>query len=155
MSKNIYTPSFNQIKDLIWEDYDPGPYSIPQDARDTCSYFDWTGKKFSKEHKKALSESNKKPKTGVALVACLKNAKLGAIARTGMKDSYEVKRKRAASVSKALAGKPKIHKRKFVIIDGNIYKGVELVQKKFNITRQTVYNRIKSDKWNWKYASTK
>ena len=155
MSKNIYTPSFNQIKDLIWEDYDPGPYSITQDARDTCSYFDWTGKKFSKEHKKALSESNKKPKTGVALVACLKNAKLGAIARTGMKDSYEVKRKRAESLSKVLTSVPRPNRRKTIIVDGNIYKGVELVQKKFNITRHTVYNRIKSDKWNWKYASTK
>ena len=151
MSKNIYIPSFDQIKDLIWEDYDPGPYEIPQGAR---PYFDWTGKTFSEEHKKAISDSNKNPKTGSAYIACIENGKLGALARKGMKDSIEVRKKRAASLSKTLKGVPRINRRKSVSIDGIIYKGVELVQNKFNISRQTVYNRIKSDQWNWEYVFT-
>lgn len=77
---------------------------------------------------------------------------LGIAARTGMKDSYEVRRKRSESLSKALSGVPRPYRRKTVIIDNTEYVGVQSVTEKYNISRQTVYNRIKSDDWNWHYA---
>lgn len=109
----------------------------------------------TEEHKCKISQSNKKPKTGKALKACIENAKLGAEARKGMKDSIETKRKRAESVRKATAGVPKPWLNKKIIIEDQIYFGVGEVALKYNISRQTVHNRIKSKDWNWHYATVK
>ena len=112
------------------------------------------GKKQSEEWKQKISKANSKPKVGKALEACIANSKLGAEARRGQKDSNEVRRKRAESLSKALSGMPAPHRRKTLLIEGKEYLGVEIVTKEHNISRQTVYNRIKSDKWDWHYANT-
>ena len=110
------------------------------------------GKKQSLEWKQKIGKGNSKPKTGKALEACIKNAKLGTEARRGQKDSDKTKRKRAESLSKALTGVPQLKRRKRVIADNKEYIGMQAVCDKFNITRQTVYNRIKSADWDWRYA---
>lgn len=110
------------------------------------------GKPQSKEWRNNIGRANSKSKSGIALEASRQNAKLGSEARRGMKDTIEVKKKRAESVSKATAGKPKPHLRKKIYIDNKEYLGVTQVTEEYNITRQTVYNRIKSDKWNWYYV---
>ena len=111
------------------------------------------GKSHSIEWRQKISKSNSKPKEGIALEATRNNAKLGAEARRGMKDSDEVKAKRAASLSKVITGVPQPNRRKTVVINNKKYIGVELVANEFNISRMTVYNRIKSNKWDWHYAN--
>ena len=106
----------------------------------------------TESHKRKISEGNKKPKSGKALEACIRNAKLGMEARRGQKDSPETRRKRAESLSKALTGVPQPQRRKIVLIDNKEYIGVASVTKEYGITRQTVYNRIKSKDWNWHYG---
>ena len=110
------------------------------------------GKAQTEEWKQKISISNSKPKSGKALEATINNAKLGAKARLGQKDSVETKTKRSKSLSKALTGKPQAHRRKKIIINGMEYIGMERICKQFNISRQTIYNRIKSDSWDWHYA---
>lgn len=109
----------------------------------------------TEEHKRKISEANKKPKTGKALKACIENAKLGAEARRGQRDSYEVRKKRAESLSKAIKGVERPNRRKTIIIDGREFIGMQSVTEKYKVTRQTVYNRIKSDDWDWHYAPTR
>jgi hypothetical protein len=107
----------------------------------------------TEEHRRKISIGNKKPKTGKALKACLENGKLGAEARRGQRDSYEVRKKRSESLSKSLTGVERPNRRKSIIIGGIEYIGVKAVTEKYNVTRQTVYNRIKSEDWNWHYAT--
>jgi len=109
----------------------------------------------TEKHKKRIGKANSKPKSNKAREACARNAKLGTEARRGQKDSEETKRKRAESLSKALTGVPQPNRRKEIIIEGKSYIGVQSVCNEFKVTRQTVSNRIKSDKWNWQYAATK
>ena len=152
MSSNIYIPTKEQIAELYWEDFiAPSWEDMVYDATNDFSYFDWTGIAKTEEHKKLIGKANSKPKTGKALKACIENAKLGAEARRGQKDTMAVRKKRAASLSKALTGIPQLNRRKVIIINGEKYIGAESVCEKYNITRQTVYNRIKSNKWNWYY----
>jgi len=87
----------------------------------------------TEKHKKRIGKANSKPKSNKAREACARNAKLGTEARRGQKDSEETKRN----------------------IEGKSYIGVQSVCNEFKVTRQTVSNRIKSDKWNWQYAATK
>ena len=152
MSSNIYIPTKEQIAELYWKDFIPPTWEdMVSDATNDFSYFDWSGLAKTEEHKKLIGKANSKPKTGKALKACIENAKLGAEARRGQKDTLAVRKKRAASLSKALTGVPRPNRRKVVIINGEKYIGVESVCEKYNITRQSVYNRIKSNKWNWYY----
>lgn len=107
----------------------------------------------SSEHKSKIGVSNSKPKSGKSLKATIKNGLKGANARRGQKDSEETKRKRNQSVSNATKGISKPWLCKKILIDNQEYIGFRHVIEKFGITRQTVYNRIKSDKWDWKYVN--
>lgn len=109
-------------------------------------------KKMSAEWKKNISKANSKPKTGKALEASIKNAKKGAMSRKGMKDTTQVKEKRAQSVSKSLKGKVFKHMTTEVICDDIRFNSMNEAADYFKITRQTVNNRVKSDKWNWHYG---
>lgn len=105
------------------------------------------------EHRRKIAKGNSKPKTGNALRAAIENAKLGAEARRGQKDSQEIRLKRARSVSESTSGKPKPWLRKKLLIDGEEFFGIGIVVERYGITRQTVWYRIKSEKWpNWNYA---
>ena len=105
------------------------------------------GKFHSEDWKRKISQSNSKPKEGVALQACLENSKKGIEARTGMKDSNEVKLRRAQSLSKALTGVPQPQRRKKLLINGDVINGLQQAAEKYNITTNTVRNRINSDKF--------
>ena len=72
--------------------------------------------------------------------------------RRGQKDSEETKRKRNETLSKKAKGRPNVKARKVIYIDDKEYLGVAQVTKEYNITRQTVYNRINSEEWNWYYG---
>lgn len=109
----------------------------------------------TEKHKEKIRKANSKPKSKKAREACIRNGKLGAEARRGQKDSEETKRKRSKSLSKAISGVPRPNNRKEIIIEGKRYLGFEMVCEEFKVTRQTVANRIKSDKWDWHYATTK
>jgi hypothetical protein len=114
----------------------------------------WKGVPKSDEQRRKMSLSNSKPKSGAALAATIQNGKLGAEARRGQKDSEEVNRRRSESVSKATKGVPKKWLLQKYIIEGKEYVGMQSVTDAFGITRQTVFNRIKSEKWpDWNYAN--
>ena len=106
----------------------------------------------SKEHLEKRRRALRGSKTGKALAAVLANGKLGNKARQGMKDSEETKRQRNEAVSKAKKGVPVPNRRKSMLIEGVEYKGFDAVVEKYNVTRQTVWNRAKSDKFpDWSY----
>lgn len=101
----------------------------------------------SSEHKQKISASNRKPKVGKALVAAIQNSKLGIESRRGMKDSEEVCKKRAASLSKALKGIPQPRFKSIYLIDGVEYVGTEYVKQKFGLSLYLLNQRIKSKDW--------
>ena len=106
----------------------------------------------SKEHLEKRRKAMSKPKTGKALAATIANAMLGAEASRGRKDSEETKRRRNEAISKAKNGVPVPNLRKSMLIEGVEYKGFDAVIEKYNVTRQTVWNRAKSDKFpDWSY----
>lgn len=106
----------------------------------------------SKEHLEKRRKAMSKPKSGKALAASIANGKLGNKARQGMKDSEETKRQRNEAVSKVKKGVPVPNLRKSMLIEGVEYKGFDVVVEKYNVTRQTVWNRVKSDKFpDWSY----
>ena len=148
MSKYIYTTPPDDFKLVMSIE------ELKEGAVSNACWFDWSGIPKSEEHKKAISIANSKPKTGKALEACKANARLGAEARRGQKDSLEVRRKRASSLSKTLTGLEQPNRRKKYKIDNKIYVGMKSIIEEFNVTRQTIYNRIKSDEWNWHYADS-
>lgn len=110
----------------------------------------------TKEHKKKISISNSKPKTGKALEASRNNAKIGSERRRGQKDSEETKRKRNQSVQKTMQSPEWKGRYKFNIysVNGIEYIGTKVITDKYNITRQTLYGRCKSDKWDWHMIGT-
>lgn len=123
--------------------------------QDKCAWLSLSGKIDTEEIRVMKArEANKGKRTGRRLEATLENARKGSEARRGQKDSLEVRRKRAETLSKTLTGVKRPYRQKTVIIDGVKYKGVETVTQKFGISRQTVYNRIKHKDWNWHYAPT-
>ena len=116
--------------------------------------YGWGGYNHAKrktlKHRQKIGKGNSKPKTGAALKAAIENGKKGREARKGMKDSPEVCNQRNASLSKALMGVPQPQRRKTYIIDGREYIGDQAVIDAFNISRPTIYNRVKSLNWpNW------
>jgi hypothetical protein len=126
-------------------------FNIPDDAV-WCGWFDWTGIPKTEEHKKAIALANSKPKKGNALQACRDNGKLASEKWRGCNHTEESKAKISESLKKSDKNKgPRYNRRKTVIIDGEKYLGVEIVANLFNITRVTVYNRIKDSRWNWHY----
>lgn len=104
----------------------------------------------TEKHCKAIGDGNRgKKRSGEALEKCRENSKLGAEARRGMKDSEEVKRKRIESIKKTrntLGFKQKYRYSKY-IINGIEYIGEKEIVEKYKITRQTLYNRCKTEKF--------
>lgn len=148
-SKDAYEGEKEFIRDL-WKT-DPLCLNKVPGGKGGFEHIDWKGIPKSEEHKRKIGEGNKKPRTGQAYLNVVAAAKLGAEARRGQKDSEEVKRKRAESLSKATMGKPKHYLRKKYIIEGVEFIGMEDIVKKYNVSRQTVINRIKDDRWpEWK-----
>jgi len=108
------------------------------------------GKAKSKEWREKIAQSNRKPKTGKAREASVRNGLIAAERRKGKKDSEETKRKRAESLSKTLTGVPRPYRRKIIVADGVEYSGFEEVMKAYNLSgRNSVYTRLKNPKWNW------
>jgi len=100
----------------------------------------------SEEHKRKIGLSNKKPKTGKALLACINNFKKASEINKGKKRPKKTKE----LISKAnkkywskLKNRP--WQKKTYIIEGKEYLGLEEIMKTYNITMQTIYYRIKSD----------
>jgi hypothetical protein len=107
----------------------------------------------TEEHRKAIGMALRgKKRTGEALKKCQENSILGANARRGMTDSEEVRLKRAESVKKTFnsPGFKQPHRYCVYIIEGIEYIGEKEVVEKYNITRNTLYNRCASEKFpNW------
>ena len=104
----------------------------------------------TEKHCKAIGDAlRNKKRSGEALDKCRESAKLGAEARRGMKDTEEVKRKRAESVKLAMNAPEFKQKHYYSIymIEGTNYVGEKAVLDVYPITRNTLYNRCKSQKF--------
>ena len=95
------------------------------------------------------------PKSGAALEAAIANGKKGAEARRGTHDTEEVKVAKREKMNALYESNPEIWARpqyeKQYLIEGTIYKGHNAVVAAYGVTRQTVANRINSEKfpdWN-------
>jgi hypothetical protein len=110
----------------------------------------------TEEHKRNISISNSKPKTGIALEACRNNFKIASELRRGQKDSEETKRKRNESLRKAFQEPGFKQKHKFTLysIDGIEYIGQAEIMSKYNISRTTLWSRCKDTKWDWHKMGT-
>ena len=106
---------------------------------------------FDEAIRQAQVEANSGPKTGRRLEAARENAKLGMEARRGMKDTPEVNAKRSKSLKELFKRNPEAFKRpqynKIVIGDDIEYPSCNDAASTLGISRQTVYNRVKSDKF--------
>jgi hypothetical protein len=110
----------------------------------------------SEEHKIKISISNSNPKTGKALAACLANLKKATQSNIGRKHSKETIEKRKSSLKKYLDSLSEKEKKrpwfyKKVVIDGKVIESVQKAASIYKVSRQTVHNRIKSNKFDWKY----
>lgn len=104
----------------------------------------------TEDHKSNIGKSNSKAKNGRALEACRENAKKGAEGRRGTKDSLEVRKKRAESLSNTLTGVDRPYRRKAINVDGTVYYGLAAVAEQYGIHTATVRNRINSSSYpNW------
>jgi hypothetical protein len=106
-------------------------------------------KRKSLKHRQKIGKGNSKPKTGAALMAAIENAKKGTAARRGMKDSLEVRKKRADSLSASTMGKPKIFLRNIYCICGKEYIGIDRAAKATETSPYIVRNRCSSDDPQW------
>jgi hypothetical protein len=95
------------------------------------------------------------PKSGAALEAAIANGKKGSEARRGTHDSDAVKKAKSIKAKALYASNPEHYARpqyeKSYLIEGTIYKGHRAVVAAYGVTRQTVANRINSEKfpdWN-------
>ena len=103
------------------------------------------------------SEANKGPRSGRRLEATIENGKKGNEAWNGCKHTEESK----AKISKAnkkywgdLKVRPWQYKATY-IVDGLEWVGVRDITKAYNVSRQTVRNRCKSDKFpNWEQVKS-
>jgi hypothetical protein len=93
----------------------------------------WSGFSYAslyktKKHCKAIGDAlRNKKRSGEALDKCRKSAKLGAEARRGMKDTEEVKRKRAESVKRTM-NDPEFKQKHYYSI--YVIEGTNYVEKK-------------------------
>jgi len=95
------------------------------------------------------SEANKGPRTGRRLEATLENGKKGSQVWKGQKHTEESK----LSISKSnkeywshQKERPWQYVAKFMI-EGVSYTGTKPIEDKYGVTRQTIYNRCKNDRW--------
>ena len=105
----------------------------------------------TKEWNEKIGKSNSKPKNEKGRLACIENGKKAAAVWKGKKHTEEAKRKIGlASKGRVYSEEWKEHLYKYYIIEGKEYRGANEVLKDFSITRQTLYNRVKSEKFpNW------
>lgn len=118
-------------------------------------FVDITGLPKTTEHKRKIAAANSKKKEGKALEASLNNLKKAVEYNTGRKHSQETIDKRRYSLKKHWDNKEdksRPHLNKPVLCEGVFYESVQSVMEEFGISRPTVINRIKSSKWDWKYA---
>lgn len=98
------------------------------------------------------SEANKGPRTGRRLEATIENGKKGNEAWRGNKHTEESKSKISESNKKYwgnIKERPWQY-RSVYLVDGVEWIGVGGISKEYNVSRQTIYNRCKSDKFpNW------
>lgn len=120
-------------------------------------FFDITGLPKSDDHKKKIAQANSKKKEGKALDASLNNLKKAVEANIGRKQSADTQEKKRRSYKRYWDNKEdrsRPHLNKAVLCEGVFYESVKSVMEAFNVSRPTVINRIKSDKWDWKYERT-
>ena len=94
----------------------------------------------------AQSMANSGKKTGRRLQAALENGKKGNQAWTGCKHREDSK-KRISKANKKYWGKLKDRpwQKRSYFIEGKKYVGLDVIMKKYNLTMQAIYYRIKSN----------
>ena len=111
---------------------------------------------FAEATKQAHSRANKGKKTGRKLETTLENGLKGNDAWRGSSHTEESK-KRISKSNKEYWSKLKDRpwQTKKYIIEGKEYLGLDSVMETFGCTMQTVYNRIKNPKFDWKMGNFK
>tara|TARA_B110000902_G_C14083425_1_gene504076 strand:+ start:281 stop:787 length:507 start_codon:yes stop_codon:yes gene_type:complete len=99
--------------------------------------------------KLAQSIANSRPKTGSALIACRENGKKANGAWKGKHHTEESKRIISENSRRFHTGRPKLKHRKKVCGDGMVYESLNSAAEINGVTRQTIHNRIKSEKYEW------
>lgn len=103
------------------------------------------------EWRKKISESNSKPKDRRGRQACIENSKKGVDAWSGQHHTEEHKQSMSRIMTERFA-KGILYRpdnRKKVYGDGVVYESLQIAADKIGVTRQTIHNRIKSDKYDW------
>ena len=118
--------------------------------QDKCAWLSLSNQIGKEEIQKMIaSEANKGARSGRRLEATLENAKKGNKMWTGQKHSEESK-KLIAESNKKYWSEQKVRPWAYVskyTIEGVDYTGVIDIVEKYKISRQTLYNRCKSDKF--------
>lgn len=140
---------------IVNEDYEPEEIDLSDASLHGCCWPNWRGIPKTEDHKKAIAIANSKPKTGRAYKACIENGLKGTAAWKGQHHTEETKKQVSEKNKKYWQGRPKPWLRKKININGTLYNGVAEVVKKYKVTRETVYNRIKNPDLNWNYVTTK
>ena len=104
--------------------------------------------------RQAISKSLSKPKNGAALIAARENLKKATAVNTGKNKPKEECTRIAESIRATYKRNPELwigRPKKPVLADGVRYFGQQECADSHGVTRQTVDNRVKSEKWDWHY----
>ena len=116
-----------------------------------------TGKKFSKDHKRRISESLKGKKIGPMSEEHKKKIsdalKGRVLAKSKPVISKEERLRRSERAKKWwTSNKGKINRRSTkIVVDDKVINSIKEAAELYKVSRQTVYSRIYSDKFNWHF----
>lgn len=168
--ENIYIPGYGtftsnfNVEEHIY-DYqgEPWEYDHQEFMRETIEEQGGkmpginAGMKFSEEHRKAISDSLRGRKIGPMSEEHKKkisDALKGRVLGTKVPVSKEERLKRSVRAKAwwdANKGKERNCRRTKIVVDGKVINSVKEAAELYKISRQTVYNRLYSDKFNWNF----
>lgn len=101
------------------------------------------------EWKRKIALSNSKPKDKKGRKACQENSKKACDAWRGQSHTEEHKKHIRKLMSEYWTDRPRPLHRKKVYGDGIVYESLSIAAETLGVSRQTIHNRIKNDKFDW------